>query len=430
MVCVDVVSLYPSVMDNTANDYPAGQCEHTKEYMPDKIGFYNVTINQGTSAMNIIPKREIDEDKTEYTPEGLPIYARKQAATCSLDWEQKGKIECNLSSIDIDMIIKHFGPDAVQIHGGYYFTETIKGAEAFSGCGFFKELKKQQDELKEAKSKKYNDAIRQSCKLFMNSLSGKVIQRNFDDIQSLINESKDMDAFISKYDSSKPIFANMVGERLFMKGKLEKCYNTRSAKPSQLGVCIYSHARKLMYDSIFSKIPKKAMFMTDTDSACMLRAEYEKHKAKHPQLYGKDFGQFDVENDDIERGYFIGKKQYLLINSNKGTDKMRYKGYPIKSYCNIVGNKKGGDVSAAAEAFNNPDTRLSYNNKTLNGRKMTEQQITAAYIEHVYEPLVQGRTLHAAQSCFRINKMSQHCDVGVRMNYMIKMLRGQDVASK
>lgn len=150
-------------------------------------------------------------------------------------------------------------------------------------------------------------------------------------------------------------------------------------------------------------------------------------------MYGKEFGQFDVENTSISKGYFVGKKQYLLINEKGECDngKMKFKGYPIKKYCNLT-TKPDNKITLedARGQFNNPTMKLEYNDKKINGRNVSELEITKAYEKYVYQPLVDGETLYAVQNQFKINKMTQHCTTGVRMNYIIKKLRGQGVGDE
>ncbi len=46
---------------------------------------------------------------------------------------------------------------------------------------YFQNIKIREDILKEHEPKLYNAALRNTAKLFLNSLSGKVIQRNYEE---------------------------------------------------------------------------------------------------------------------------------------------------------------------------------------------------------------------------------------------------------
>ena len=48
-------------------------------------------------------------------------------------------------------------------------------------------------------------------------------------------------------------------------GKKSEAYNPQHAKPSYLGVYIYAHARKLMYEEVYKYLP--SIQYGDTDSA-------------------------------------------------------------------------------------------------------------------------------------------------------------------
>lgn len=71
---------------------------------------------------------------------------------------------------------------------GLEFSSTITGAELFGHMQAFKDMKIEQDIRKENKLPGYKPALREVCKLYLNSVSGKVIQRNFDEMVKICYE--------------------------------------------------------------------------------------------------------------------------------------------------------------------------------------------------------------------------------------------------
>jgi len=119
-------------------------------------------VNQPANKMNVLPRRNF-EDPTQ-----------------PLDWKYKGEYETYCTSIDIDvMLINGIGCDVVK---GLEFSNKISGAQLFGHMRAFKDMKIEQDIRKENKLPGYACAQREVCKLYLNAVSGKVIQRNFDEM--------------------------------------------------------------------------------------------------------------------------------------------------------------------------------------------------------------------------------------------------------
>lgn len=165
---LDVKSLYPYVM--LCRMYGCGkQIKGSYEECieKEKIGFYEVTFNQKNLKKNILPLRVCGK---------------------SLDWNYKGEMTCFINTVDIADLILH-GCEIVHIGEGFYFENKISGKQLFRCQKYFKNIKQEQDkykiiidskianeiEYKEA-VENYNPALREMAKLFLNSLSGKVIE--------------------------------------------------------------------------------------------------------------------------------------------------------------------------------------------------------------------------------------------------------------
>lgn len=183
---VDVVSLYPYAMMNPENFYPIGQPEWVDTRDEGKLGFYEVRAKQLKNVRNVLPFRSED-------------------VSIPLDWKCKKEFITNCSSVDIDVMKKagHF----VEVIRGLEFPQKVSGAVMFGFLRPFIDEKNQQDlyaealkmQLTEDKKKQIqalaNNALRETCKLYANSCSGKVIQRNLASTSVIVNSEKDIENF-------------------------------------------------------------------------------------------------------------------------------------------------------------------------------------------------------------------------------------------
>jgi hypothetical protein len=62
----------------------------------------------------------------------------------------------------------------------------------------FKDMKIEQDIRKENKLSGYAPALREVCKLYLNAVSGKVIQRNFEETTKICYERSQVDKLVLK----------------------------------------------------------------------------------------------------------------------------------------------------------------------------------------------------------------------------------------
>lgn len=306
-VMVDVVSLYPYVM--MERDYPVGEYKEVEKECPGMLGIYRCKIKKQPK-LNIIPERVEGE---------------------ALNWKSEKEIEGSICSIDIANIRKHGGE--VEVYEGLVWEETSNTLfkDYFEPI---KNEKKRQDVLKNNKDESYNPAFRSMCKLLLNSLSGKVVQRNFDSESKYLkgnNKTKEK-SIVNKFIDEEAEIIDF-GNSKIISGKLKEkfIYKKRRAKPSQLGIFIYAYAREHMYNNLLSRCDNIYM---DTDSDLISYEDYQKLVHETPELFGKDFGQLEeeiignegAENADIEV-ITICAKTYCVINHNdESKNKIKCKG--------------------------------------------------------------------------------------------------------
>lgn len=174
---IDVVSLYPTVMLNPKNFYPCGDQFEVTVRDRTKLGFYHIFVQHREDLPNVLPKRDY---------EGLE----------SLNWHTKERFETWCTSIDLDVLEKF--DHEFEVIDGIEFSHKISGEELFSCQIAFRNEKIRQDVYKENDKGKYNAAMREVCKLYLNSLSGKVIQRNFTKQTQIIKNEFELNKFMGK----------------------------------------------------------------------------------------------------------------------------------------------------------------------------------------------------------------------------------------
>jgi hypothetical protein len=289
LVCIDCVSLYPYVMLN--REYPIGKPISTKSYIGGKIGVYEVIV-KSQPKYNIIPLRQKDKP---------------------LDWRYKGVIYCTLTNVDIECL-KKYGCD-IEIKSGIYWEEsTNKLFDQYFRSIIAEKIK--QDNLKD--KAEYNHAIRETCKLLMNALSGKLAQQIYTKETCLCRNASDVDKFFSRTMKDTQKFVK-IHNAYIAEGEIMK----EPSMPTIYGILIYAYARTYMYNMIISKI--NTLYGMDTDSAFISEDDF-KRLDKH--ILGDEFGQFKVEYKNFD-AILIAPKCYVFHNGD-GIIKARFKGVSIE----------------------------------------------------------------------------------------------------
>jgi hypothetical protein len=172
IVSMDVCSLYPYIMAIIDIYYPCGEIIETKTFVNDKIGFYYCNIDQTMLKKNNLPNILPYKTKTEN------------------DWGNKKILYNYLISNTTIELLKSYSNIGVEceILNGFYFTDKIKGCELFKPILELMGLKNIQEQYKNSKNNIYNSSLRETLKLLMNALSGKVIEGIHLD-QTIINNN-------------------------------------------------------------------------------------------------------------------------------------------------------------------------------------------------------------------------------------------------
>ena len=352
---IDIVSLYPGVM--LFGKFPVGPSrtlsfqevmnlysEQGWDKICEKPGFFRVRVlNQHTLIQEkklrhaIIPRSKVDKNNGR-----------------RLDWSPKGSFCRALNTIDIKNGLK-YGLQFVPVEKTEYDKDDSGIAcnavifPEYSDKVFanfipvLQNLKKTQDIYKDTGDKRYNPGLREIYKRFMNSMSGKIIQKAYREVGKLIFNLKDRDNFLNKHQlkSLKVINKNLALITGIKKEELNELNEDISEYKSnpEIGSILYSQARGMMNPAY--QLCLKALY-TDTDSIAVPESDYKTLLLEMPEHFGEEFGQFKLEKYgcDMNEGFKIndqGEWEYFRYHEDKKLVKDMEINYAIflspKMYC-------------------------------------------------------------------------------------------------
>lgn len=337
MMSLDVCSLYPYVMACLNCYYPCGELVETKKFKKGKIGFYYCDVDQSNLKDKNLP----------------PLYAAKTET--ENDWKATEFKDYLFSTVMIEQF-QRYGCK-IKIKSGFYFTDKIKSCELFGFLLDLMKAKNEQDTFKKTDPGLYNAALRETLKLLMNSISGKVIEG--------LHTNKTCEVTSYKYhkllndDKVKKLNSiNVIGDKVFCSYEVDMESELKKQRPVYLGVMIYDYAKRYMYNEIYAPIGLKNLVYTDTDAAKFRTRHYESIKEhmnkevphwkeiekvdpryKGHKLYdehSKVFGSFENELDANNYFACFQKKAWVCCKDNQvlldgGKPKMGFKGVPSSS---------------------------------------------------------------------------------------------------
>lgn len=321
MGSTDVCSLYPFVMAVLNVYYPCGEIIDVEDYRGDDvIGFYYCDIDQSNLREQNLPK----------------IYAHK--TEIENDWGHEQVLQNYLISNVMIGLLRKNGCEVV-IRNGFIFEGKERSCDMFSFLLEMMGKKNEQDALKGKAG--YNSALRETLKLLMNSLSGKVIEGLHTEKTTDIDNAYEYQKIQDKAKSIN--FINSIGNKLFITYEMdEEKICEAQQRPIFLGVLVYDYAKRYMYENSYSKIGLDNLVYTDTDASKFrysamekwtdwiktenvivphwedvekIDPRYKTHLIYEP--HSKVFGSFEDELEEIQahsyKFYCVEKKSWAYL---------------------------------------------------------------------------------------------------------------------
>jgi hypothetical protein len=247
----------------------------------------------------------------------------------SLNWATNEMNELYVDSYMLKYLIINYGLKSFTVKKGLVSKTELEGSKIFGAyIGTFYDEKKLQDRYKESKvdteKALYNEALRSTIKLYLNSLTGKLVEN------PAIH-------FSVKFDDNGTSSLNGVG--------VSKNHNDDKINDWIVaGIMVYSYSKRLLFEYI-KCLPNNSddVIHIETDGiyfSTQLLDEFSKnlknYKGDYPCKFGEDLGNIKLEKSTgvSQVSYFLGKKFYCITIDDK------YKTMTRKEIKQIEGDKE------------------------------------------------------------------------------------------
>ena len=300
---VDIASQYPASLIYAM--IPTGKSEWVNKYDDTKYGFYLI--------------KNLVFDSYLLKPVALGIKNE------SLNWATNDMNELYIDSYMLKYIIDNYGLKSFSVIEGLVSNEEVAGDKIFGKyIGTFYDEKKQQDKYKSTGDELYNEALRTTIKLYLNSLTGKLVEN------PAIH-------FSVKFDTDGAKSLNGLG--------ISKTTNDDKINDWLVaGIMVYSYSKRLLFEYIrclpnnsddVIHIETDGIYFSTQDLAAFTK-NLKNYKGDYPCMFGEDLGNLKIEKT-TEAGqvaYFLGKKFYNITIDDK------YKTMSRKQIKEIEGDKE------------------------------------------------------------------------------------------
>jgi hypothetical protein len=323
LISFDITSQYPACMIHML--IPCGESFTVEKYSPFYNGYYHL-------------KNLVFDCKYKFKP------VSNKNENNVLEWNVDEIKECYLDSFMIKYLKENYGLVDFEVVTGLVSQSYMRGEELFGDyVNILFAEKRKQDEFKETKNELYNPALRECIKLFLNSLSGKLVEdpSRYFSLSYKLNSEKEqklMNGLNATIEKDECKYNPWVGA----------------------GVMVYSYSKRLLFEYV-KCLPENSndVIHIETDSIYFNKKHAEtfvknvegyvnKKYDYYPIAIGDELGNVKVEkdNEDIPDrvSYFLGKKFYAIKcrDKKKNCIEMVYKikGIPLKTI-----DEYGNDVA-------------------------------------------------------------------------------------
>lgn len=298
LISYDIASQYPASMIEML--IPAGESKWVETFNRFYHGYYEIKNLVFDTPYPFKPVASVNE-------KGV------------LQWDNDSIESIKLDSFMIKYLQEHYGLKSFDVVKGLVSCGYVKGEEIFGDyVNTLYAEKKKQDEYKTLGSEEYNPALRECIKLFLNSLSGKLVE----DPSRYFKLSYTMDETqvqMNGIHSTKEVSDDKVNIWV------------------NAGCMVYSYSKRLLFEYVRC-LPNNSedVIHIETDSIYFNKKHndafieninnYTQPKiGKYPVSIGANLGNVKVEKDTDEVSYFLGKKFYAI------GDLFKIKGIPLKT---------------------------------------------------------------------------------------------------
>lgn len=290
---IDICSQYPASL--IYSYCPAGKSfwTTTTDSPTKKHGFYllkNLVFNESSKLLKPISKSIKDQ---------------------SLDWATNDLGESYVDSYMLDYLVKNCGLESYDVINGLVSYKEIPMEKMFGKyVGEFFKLKALQDQLKKTNHKDYNKSLRETIKLYLNSLTGKLVE--------------DPSIHFQLEFSNEDELLNINGVPIF------KVHSETINNWIVAGVMVYSYSKRLLFEYI-NCLPNKAddVIHIETDGiyfSSRLLEQFKINLSNYDGDYaccklggeeGNELGNLEIEHNTVDKpAWFIAKKCYCIMEND------------------------------------------------------------------------------------------------------------------
>jgi hypothetical protein len=359
---VDICSQYSSSMVNM--EIPTGLSNWVKTYDKDVYGYYHIK--------NLV----FDEAKTF---DFKPVCGKLESGV--LNWNTGNNIDdLYITSYDIKYLQENYGLVSFDTIEGLVSNYSTKGRKIFGHYVWILfEEKAEQDEYKNNNNPLYNPSYRETIKLYLNAVTGKLVmdKSKYDSIEFTSDYDYEMrcenptkriellkkhrhtenvyeipiikhhvkldnktqairlvDVFTDNFDATdEEILKNpWIYEKIITKDINNCKFSNRSKKEEDdsqfnlwinAGCMVYSYSKRLLFEYI-KLLPNNSndVIHVETDSIYFSRdilpnftKAVDSYEGDYPIAFGNNLGNIKIEKNTTDVCYFLGKKTYYIAGN-------------------------------------------------------------------------------------------------------------------
>ena len=305
---VDIASQYPASL--IYSKCPTGESRWINDYQEKVHGFYHLKNLVFDTEYDLKPIATLNENKV-------------------LNWSTHTINEIYIDSYMLKYVIQFYGLKTFDVVEGLVSNKEVDSNKLFGKyINTFYEEKKLQDKYKTSKDedekKLYNASLRETIKLYLNSLTGKLV------------ENPSIHFTMKPQEESLQVLNGVGMEKTFNEDKINDWLVT--------GIMVYSYSKRLLFEYIRC-LPNgsKDVIHIETDGIYFstqhlpqFEENLKNYEGDYPCKFGEDLGNLKIEKSTPvgQVSYFLGKKFYNItlnndyINGNR--DKNDENNYKIK----------------------------------------------------------------------------------------------------
>jgi hypothetical protein len=361
---IDITSQYPTALKFMI--IPSGESRWVKDYSKTAYGYYTIKNLKWDNPRKFRPICKYIDCKNG------------ESLNWTTEWE-----EDTTTFVDSEMIkycVKYLGLVSFDVVDGLVSDYYLKGEKLFGTyVNVLFEEKARQDTLKGTDD--FNNAYREVCKLFMNSLTGKLVE----------DPSKYFQLVFSMKPVNKKDTINGVG---FVKDKGEEPTKNHWVNA---GVMVYSYSKRILWEYI-RPLPNQSddIIHIETDGlyfpaklvpALREAVSKENYKGDYSNAigFGSDLGNVKVEHISAGPSYWLSKKFYYMYCSKEKEEVIKIKGVPTKTIDASGTTKQIIDKSVYEDVYAGNKVSKSFN--TLYKNVFGKTEISSLNMTRTISPM-------------------------------------------